>query len=331
VLDQATRGGSLARAAVLGAIVWSVVGVGVATLVCGLALSVWALLIVPRAVGPAVVLGALHGVWVHAERNRGAWSRHPERAGALSGLVVGILGFLPVFSTRDPRPVPWAEVAVFAAAALLGGACAGAVVSNLMRRAPVGTVPSFSARRLLVPGLVWLGLASAELVVFGPRAAYHVPPTGLTDAAVVGLPAGTARGAARSGQYVITMHALDLTGGSGGTASVAQQEGRLSMTWSSHVYEGGIDADGRFRMGARRQSPGSASVERTLVSGRFLSDTLFEIEVRSQATPVVTPVRSGATPPAAAEGWIQVWHGYGHRDTPLHAVPGLGVTRPSHD
>jgi hypothetical protein len=286
-----------------GAVIWGTIGLGVALLVCGVVLSAWALLLVRHALGPALMLGVLHGAWMYTLRGTPLMLDHPEPVGALSGVVVGSLGFLPVFVVATPMTYPWLAVAIFAAAALLGGACAGAVTARVVAR-PTGVTQPFRASRFLAPAAAWIVLAGGELVVWGPRAGDRLPARRLVDADVLDLSPGSATGVARSGVYQIATCGIDgAGGGGGGTAEVTQSDGRLRMRWMDQDFAGGVDSTGQFRAAARATSSGGQYVERWLLTGRFLNDSLFEAELRNQVDEAAHP-----------SGRVMISRGYGRRN-----------------
>jgi hypothetical protein len=147
------------------AVVWVFAGVPVAAVVAALRVFVWVIVSLPEMAVTAAVLGAVHGLWLHLvgrpleSRVRRVWF------GAVSGGVLGLLGFPPVFS-RSNIVANQLMVVVFLLAALCGGIAAG-LVSAMVVPIPLRDRRPTLGRSLVMGSLLVLPLAAIDYHFYG--------------------------------------------------------------------------------------------------------------------------------------------------------------------
>jgi len=263
-------------AAARGAAVWALVGTSVAVLVCVPVLFAYAIWVVAYALLPAIAAGAIHGACLHWQR--GGWARFAQlkRFGAFTGVLFGLLAFLPAFG-QNGASYRWLYVGFYVAAAVAGGGAAGWMTAAVTRWQP--GVRHSPARRAVSLLLVLAPLAAFDYWAFGERVRVRLPAIALSREAVVNLPAGDARSSRWSGCY--QYEGRNLTGMSGGSAEFRHDGGRLVVVLGGDLeLRGGIDADGRFWAGNERPTTDRAGALRYLFEGRFVDDTRFEHALR---------------------------------------------------
>jgi len=121
---------------------------------------------------------------------------------------------------------------------------------------------------------LWVTIVLAALVGCGED------PRTLTREDVTGIPAGDAVGTLFAGQYLIASNKIDgcncrvgscgsLVGLTGIPTQVSQTGGALEMrvSTSTAVAEGGVNADGRYRLGSALEDPDN--IQYALVQGQF--------------------------------------------------------------
>ena len=154
------------------AAVWVIVGVPVAAIIAALRVFVFVVTSFPEMAVTAAALGAVQGLWLYLAGR----SSEPEPGslrwlGSLSGAVLGLLGFPPVFS-RSNIVADRLMVAVFLLAAIGGGIAAG-LASAAVVAVPVRGRRSDLGRSVALGCLLVLPLAAPIFSSTGPR-----PPTG---------------------------------------------------------------------------------------------------------------------------------------------------------
>jgi hypothetical protein len=257
---------------------WLLVGVPVAVGISFLALPVFIIEAVPGMATTAVILGAIHGVWVLLAHESPPFTvrQSPEVQhgrfewfGVISGGSLGLLGFLPVFSRTTSIETGYVEIIIFLAAAACAGVTAGVVFCGISSRKLLG--PPVRRQSLIVGSLLVLALAAIEYAVYWDVTADRLP---LLKFQVANLPAGDATGTAWSDCYDYIGIASDGSGKVGGRLLVRQQGGRLEVTVDGgQPLRGGIDREGRFRAGAEQALNGMTV--RTLWEGKFGSGLIF--------------------------------------------------------
>jgi hypothetical protein len=268
-----------------GAAIWCSVGLGVAALISALAIFVWAIYVFSVAWRSAAILGAIHGIWLYFEREHWSSVEQHVRFGMLTGALLGLLAFAPSYIQTGILPSRgWLDIAIYIAAAVLGGLTAGGVNA---RTFPVTSRPQITSRRgrrILFACLLFLGGGALEYSCYWPSLLRKLPIASLNESSVSNLPAGDAQGTGWSGcfQYLGEYFwSSGVVGGEGGVAYVQQKDGALdiSLGGSRPHLIGGAAADGRFWAGA--QAPVSqGEVVRTLLKGRFVDKDHLEYSLR---------------------------------------------------
>jgi len=116
-------------------VAWVIVGVPVAAIIAASRVFPWVIYSLPEMVVTATAAGAVQGLWLYlalrpSESNRSnlGW------LGSLSGGILGILGFPPVFSRINSLVVDQTAAVVFLVAAISGGIVAGVASSRIVAR-----------------------------------------------------------------------------------------------------------------------------------------------------------------------------------------------------
>ena len=236
--------------AVLGAVLWATAGTATAAVVSMLALFTWAVLLFVYAMPAAVVLGAIHGVWMG--RRPSAAGVQSDRHGWLTGAAMGALGFIPTYSLTDGFNSYWV-VGVFMAAALVGGAVAGRVTSAVLRPSSGG--PRVSPRGWLAATAI-MAAGVLQVALLGTTISRKMPVRPVTEIDVR-LPSGSARGeAALCFHYRGRSDPISGEGVMSGRADFAAKDGALVVVLGLDAqYTGWLDVDGSFRVGRATTSP----------------------------------------------------------------------------
>jgi len=235
-----------------GAVVWVVVGVPVAAIIAAFRVIVWVIYGLPEMSGTAAVLGAVHGLWLYlAGRSDELKDSQVRWFGAVTGGVLGLLGFLPVFSRINGIIADRLMVAVFLSAAVCGGIAAGFVLTKILA-VPVRSPRSTVGRAIFVGCLLVLPLAALDFHFYWAPTVDRLPVPQVSREDVTNLAAGNARGSAWSGCYQYLGQfswGSGVHGREGGLLQVAQTDGALKANDGSPLL-GGVDGDGRFHFGA---------------------------------------------------------------------------------
>ena len=247
--------------------VWVIVGVPVAAVIAAFRVFVWVIFSLPEMAATAAVLGVVHGCWLYLTVTPSeSASRSLRWFAPVSGGILGLLGFPPVFSRINGVVADRALVAAGILAALGGGIAAGFAAAKL------ACVPrSHLSRAVGVGCLLVLPLAALDFHFFWPPTVDRLPVARLSSQAVTQVPPGDARGSAWAGCYQYlgqTSRGSGMLGGEGGMLQVRQTDGGLQvLDGSPDPLLGGVDRAGRFRFGAERTT--APDTLRVLWEGRF--------------------------------------------------------------
>jgi hypothetical protein len=257
------------------AVVWVVVGVPVTTLIAALAVFVWVITSLPEMAATAAVLGAVQGLWLHlAGRPSEAEASGLRWLAALSGGVLGLMGFPPVFA-RSSVVADRLMIAIFLVAAISGGIAAG-FASASVAAMPVLGRRSNLIRTSVVSCLLLLPLAAIDYHYFWPPTVDRLPVPRVSREVLGSLAAGKARGSAWAGCYEYLgqlSRGSGVIGKEGGLLKVMQTDGALQVQdGGAPPLLGGVEADGSFRIGVERLT-GRGAI-RILWEGRFSGQSL---------------------------------------------------------
>jgi hypothetical protein len=283
---QASGGGMLKRQStwliscrkiLTAATIWVFLAVPVAAAISAIRLSLMFVFVLKEMSATAAILGATHGLWVvlASESSRYAASSLPGPTqsgfrwfGAISGGVLGLLGFLPVYSSTSVN-VDYPTIMLLVAAAICGGGVAGVVFCSIsLARLPS---PPVIEQSLIVGSLLVLAIAAIEYAVYWNPTVDRLP---LLKVEVANLSAGDAKGTDWSDCYEYFGIFSDGGGAEGGPLVVKQKDGRLEISGRGESpARGGISQEGRFRAGGETSNSGMTF--RTLWEGRFGSGFVF--------------------------------------------------------
>lgn len=277
-------------AAVRGLAVWVVIGTVVALqVITGPHVIGGAIWLISRIVRPAAVIGVLHGLWVESARGRGPWRIHPVLMGGVTGSAAGLLGVLPACTINGVPMLDPSALAVYIAASVVAGLCAGAALAYAANLANPGENRPVGRWPLLAPFGACVLVGAVEITALGPSIVAHLRPPEITSADVRAIPPGSGRGTALSGAFRVDARDSSTMADWTCFATVVQQDGALSIACEGrHSYKGAVEADGRFRAGGIVVSAGPAGrtvTELELLTGRFVSDSALEITVQAQVAP----------------------------------------------
>lgn len=259
--------------AIIGAVVgmWMIIGVPVAAAIAALRVFVWVIFGVPEMVVTAISLGMAHGLWLClAGRPSDPNSRDFQWSGAVTGGILGLLGFPPVFSRIDAIIADRLMVAVFLLAAMGGGIASGfaAVKIVAMRLRPYRSARN---RTIIIGCLLVIPLAVVDYHFFWYPMVDRLPVPPVSRETAMNISTGDARGSTWSGCYqYLGQFSLGsgLTGKEGGLLRVAQSGGSLTVSdGSAGPLVGGVNSSGRFRFGVERTTGQDAL--RMLWEGQF--------------------------------------------------------------
>jgi hypothetical protein len=269
------------RTIVTAAAIWVFLGVPVAAAITGVVLLFFVVLAVPVMAATAAVLGAAQGLCLVVasrwSRSRACTRREADSAGirwfgAISGGVLGLLGFLPVYS-HTSIVVKTPAVYVFLVAGISAGAVAGTVCCWKL---PVKLLSPPTPRRTFAVGsLVVLALAAIGYGTYWDATVDRLPVPEVSKNSISQLSAGNAKGSVWSGCYDYrgTMsQGSGMTGFEGGLLIVKQNDGLLAISSSRETnWHGGVNESGRFRAGVETNY--GQDTLRTLWEGRFASNS----------------------------------------------------------
>ena len=262
---------SIAKAAA----VWTIVGVPVAAVIAAFRVLLFVITSFPEMAATAVVLGGVQGLWLYlAGRPSESEYGSLRWLGSVSGGILGLLGFPPVFS-RSSIVADRQMVAVFLVAAICGGIAAGLASARVVA-APVRGRRSTLGRSVVVGCLLVPPLAALDYHFYWPPTADRLPVPRVSRQAVTNLSAGDARGSTWSGCYQYLGQLLrgsGVIGKEGGLLKVEQTDGALKvLNGGAYSLIGGVDSNGRFRFGAETTT-GQDTI-RMLWEGTFTDSSL---------------------------------------------------------
>ena len=193
--------------------------------------------------------------------------------GSVSGGLLGLLGFPPVFSRTD-IVADRLTVAIFLLAAICGGTAAGLASGRVVAmRARWGRLTL--RRSALVGCLLVLPPAAVDYRLYWPPAADRLPVPRVSRQAVTNISAGNARGSTWAGCYEYKgqfSRGGGGPGGSWGSLKLSQTDGALKVLNGTSALQGGVDDDGGFRFGA--EGIDGQDTIRVLWEGKFKGSSL---------------------------------------------------------
>ena len=268
------------RDVVTTAVVWVVVGVPVAALLSLIGIFLLFAGREPAMLITGAVLGVVHGLWLTiGGRVPSANTSESSWPGALSGALLGLLGFPAVYSHSESA-TDIRVVALYVAAALAGGMVAGVV--SLRAIAAYRPSRARTPVRSIVTGCVLLSaLTLADYQLYWTRTVEKLPALPLSHAAVTGIAPGNMRGSQWSGCYHYEEHEVPSpipTYGNTGLLVIAQNDGILTGgDFGAQTLRGAVDRDGHFRLGGDLppRIANSAGGMRILWKGRLSGDTVI--------------------------------------------------------
>ena len=263
------------RSVATAATVWVIAGVPVAALIAAFRVSVWVITAFPEMAATAAVLGAVQGLWLYlAGRPSESGYGGLRWLGLVSGGILGLLGFPPVFS-RSNLVADRLLVVVFLLAAICGGIAAGLVSGSVVAVSMRGRRSTLS-RSVVVGCLLVLPLAALDYHFYWTPTADRLPVPRVSHQAVTNLSAGNARGSTWAGCYEYLGEYSRGGGGigkAGGLFRVEQTDGALQvLNVAASPLPGGVDDNGRFRFGA--ETVAGQDTLRVLWEGRFKGSSL---------------------------------------------------------
>jgi hypothetical protein len=258
------------RSIATAAAVWAIVGVPVAAVIAAFRVFVWVIFSLPEMVGIAAVLGAAQGLGLYliGRPSQPGYGKF-RWFGPVSGGILGLLGFPPVFSRINGVVADRLMVAVSLLAAVCGGIAAGFASARVVvvlqgRRSTLG-------RSVLVGCLLVLPLAALDYHFYWPPTADRLPVSRVSHQAITNFSAGDARGSTWAGCYQYLgqySRGSGVVGGEGGLLEVGQTNGSLKVfNGSAYPLLGGVDGNGRFRFGAEATT--GQDTLRVLWEGKF--------------------------------------------------------------
>ena len=249
--------------------VWATVGTPVAAVVAAFRVFVWVVFSLPEMIVTAAVLGAAQGLWMHI-----AGSADKKESvsrgwfGLVTGGILGILGFPPVFSRIDGIVADRLLVLLALLAAFCGGMAAGWVSAKVMTfsrsRAALG-------RAVLVGCVLVPSLAAVDYHFFWAPTFDRLPVPMVSHRDVANFHARDARGTTWAGCYQYLGHLTrgsGVLGGEGGNLEVQQADGALKVSdGDAGLLLGAVGSDRRFRFGVERNA--GENTLRVLWEGKF--------------------------------------------------------------
>jgi hypothetical protein len=250
------------------------VAVPVAAIIAASRVFVYVIYAVPEMAVTAAVLGCVQGLWVYlAGRPTESQESNLRWFGAVSGGVLGLLGFPPVFSRINEIIADRLLVSVSIFAAVCGGIAAGSILIRVVA-VPLRGRGSILGRAVVVACLLVLPVGAADYHFYWAQMVDRLPVPEVTREALTDLAAGNARGSVWSGCYQYLgqfSRGSGVVGKEGGLLRVAETDGALKAS-DGNAWLGGVDGDGRFRFGGEI-STGQDTV-RVLWEGRFYKNSL---------------------------------------------------------
>lgn len=252
--------------------VWAMVGVPVAAVIAAFRVFVWVIFSLPEMAATAAVLGAVQGFWMYlAARPSEPESGDLRWFGPVSGGILGLLGFPPVFSRINGVVADRLMVAVFLLAAVCGGIAAGFASARV-----VAVLRSTLGRSVVVGCLLVVPLAALDYHFYWPPTADRLPVLRVSRQMVTALSAGDARGSTWAGCYQYLgrfSRGSGVTGAEGGLLEVGQTDGSLKvLRGDAYPLLGGVNGNGHFRFGAERTT--GQDTLRVLWEGKFNGNSL---------------------------------------------------------
>jgi hypothetical protein len=263
------------RNALTTAAIWAFVGVPVAAL-----LSIVGVISIFTGLSPTMLvtgaaLGAVQGLWLtiggrlaNAEQSESNWT------GVLSGALLGLLGFPPVFSHMksfsEERLVVLLVVAVACGGMISGVASVRAVAAY----GPWG--PPTRVRNAVTGCVLLLALTVTDYRLYWGRTLERLPALPLTHAAVANIGSGDSRGSQWSGCYAYEARDGFSANPETGLLVVQETDGTLTASdGSPQDLRGGVDRNGHFRLGMDQSldSANHGAAVRILWDGWFSGDS----------------------------------------------------------
>jgi hypothetical protein len=182
--------------------VWIVVGVPVAASIAACRVFVWVITSFPEMVATAATLGALQGLWLLLVGKRSESERADLRGLAVvSGGILGLLGFPPVFSRINGIVVDRLSVAVFLLAAVGGGIAAGFAAATRVVPVQLRDRHSIAGRGLAFGWFLVLPLAAIDYHFYWRPTLDRLPVSRVSHQEVTNIRAGDALGSIWTGCY----------------------------------------------------------------------------------------------------------------------------------
>jgi hypothetical protein len=162
------------RSIATAAAVWAIVGVPVAAVIAAFRVSIWVITSFPEMAATAAILGAVQGLWLYlAGQPSESEYVYLRWLGSVSGGILGLLGFPPVFS-RSNIVADRLMVAVFLLAAICGGIAAGLASARVVAVSLRGR-RSTMGRSVVAGCLLVLPLAALDYQLYWPPTADRLP------------------------------------------------------------------------------------------------------------------------------------------------------------
>jgi hypothetical protein len=238
---------SLVRSIATAAAVWAIVGVPVAAVIAACRVFVWVIFSLPDMAATALVLGAVHGLWLYLV-GRPSESKNLGWLGSISGAILGVLGFAIVFSRINSVVADRPLVVVSLLAAVCGGLAAGFASARIVI---VPETRRSSLASSIIGFLLLIPLTALDYNLYWPSTVDRLPVLRLSHQVVTHLTAGDARGSTWAGCYQYLghlSHGSGVLGGEGGLLEVEQVDGSLKVRdGSAGPLQGEVDSTGHFR------------------------------------------------------------------------------------
>jgi hypothetical protein len=296
------------RGVAMATAVWVLVGVPVAAVISALQLFLFVVLAVPEMAETAFVLGVVHGLWLQlAGRSPESKARDVRLRGVISGGVLGLLAFPPVFSRAYITPVNVSAAVTFVTAAIVGGITAG-VASAAVVTVPLRPLGSTLSRNVVFGCLFILPLMAIDYHFYWTGTVDRLPIQEVSQREIASLASGDARGSSWAGCYHFWGHYPLNTGGENGLLTVAETDGALQVVvgFEHTKLAGRVDSDGSFRFGG--ESTVAQDTLLNLWEGTFHNNSLTFMRrstLLSNGRVVNTMKTTGAAQRTACPGPVQ--------------------------